>query len=128
MRMDVVTVALAVLAGGCGGTDQDDAPPPEAVQVADAQVAQAADVQVVQVRVQGNEYRFSPETVHAGMLVRLAFDPKGLPGCSRSVTLPDYDIAKTIEEGDTTIEFTPSEGPIAVACSMNMFTGTLVAE
>jgi len=128
MRMNVVTVAFAVLAAGCGGTDQNDAPPPEAEQVADVQVAQAADVQVVQVRVQGNEYRFAPATVHAGMPVRLVFDPKGLPGCSRSVTLPDYDIAKTIEEGDATIEFTPHEGPIAVACSMKMFTGTLVAE
>jgi plastocyanin domain-containing protein len=52
-----------------------------------------------------------------------------LPGCSSSVTLPDYDITKTIEEGDSTIEFTPSgAGPVAVACTMNMYTGTLVAE
>ena len=75
------------------------------------------------------EYTFSPESVRAGVPVRLVFDPNELPGYSRSVTLPDYDITKTVEEGDATIEFTPrAEGPIAVACTMNMYTGTLVAD
>jgi len=129
MRVSAVVAGLAVLVAGCGGADQHDAPPPEAAQIADAEIAQETDVQVVQVSVQGSEYRFAPASVVAGTPVRLVFDPKGLPGCSRSVTLPEYDIAKTIEEGDATIEFTPgAEGPIAVACSMNMFTGTLVAE
>ncbi|UCD24936.1 MAG: cupredoxin domain-containing protein, partial [Gemmatimonadota bacterium] len=89
----------------------------------------AEDVQIVQVTVQASNYVFSPATVQAGALVRLVFDANGLPGCSRTVTLPDYDITKTIVAGDETIEFTPSDaGPIAVACSMNMFTGTLMAE
>jgi len=59
----------------------------------------------------------------------LVFDPGNLPGCAKSVALPAFEITKTIEEGDATIEFTPeAEGSIAVACTMNMYKGTLVAE
>jgi plastocyanin domain-containing protein len=116
MRFRVAMIPLAALATACSGPDGNDAAP-------------AQDVQIVQVTVQETTYVFSPATVQAEKPVRLVFDPNGLPGCSRSVTLPDYDITKTVEEGDATIEFTPSgEGPITVACSMNMYTGTLVAE
>ena len=123
MRIKTAMIAFAALAAACSSADENDAAPPE------TPVVQETDVQIVQVTVEGSTYRFSPPTVRADMAVRLVFDPKGLPGCSRSVTLPEYDIEKTIEEGDATIEFTPGgEGPIAVACTMNMFTGTLVAE
>ncbi len=116
MRTRVAMIALAALATACSGADGNDAALPE-------------DVQIVQVTVQESEYIFSPASIQAALPVRLVFDPDGLPGCSSSVTLPDYDITKTIEEGDATIDFTPKgEGPIAVACSMNMYTGTLVAE
>jgi len=124
MRIRNAMIAFAVLAIACSSADENDARPPEEVPV-----VEATGVQIVQVTVQGSAYRFSPATVQADMPVRLVFDPKSLLGCSRSVTLPDYDIEKTIEEGDATIEFTPSgEGPISVACTMNMFTGTLMAE
>ncbi len=116
MRIRMATIGLAVLATACSGADGNDA-------------ATTDYVQVVQVGVEGSEYTFVPASVQAGVPVRLVFDPGELPGCSRSVTLPDYDITKTVEEGDATIEFTPrAEGPIAVACTMNMYTGTLVAE
>ena len=116
MRIRVAMMALAALATACSGADGNDPPPPE-------------DAQIVQVTVQETKYIFSPASVQAALPVRLVFDPNNLPGCSSSVTLPDYDITKTIEEGDATIDFTPKgEGPIAVACSMNMYTGTLVAE
>jgi len=116
MNTRVAMIALAVLATACSSADGNDA-------------AATQDFQIVQVAVQESEYIFSPASVQAGVRVRLVFDPNELPGCSRSVTLPDYDITKTIAEGDATIEFTPrAEGPIAVACTMNMYTGTLVAE
>ena len=61
--------------------------------------------------------------------MRLVFDPDGLPGCSRDVALPEFDITKTIVAGDVTIDFTPTAaGTIAVACTMNMYRGSLVAE
>jgi plastocyanin domain-containing protein len=117
-------IACAALAAACSSADENEAVPPVEVPV-----AEATGVQVVQVTVQGSTYRFSPATIQADMPVRLVFDPSSLVGCSRSVTLPDYDIEKTMKVGDATIDFTPSgEGPIAVACTMNMFTGTLVAE
>jgi plastocyanin domain-containing protein len=134
MRYLATMIAAVALATGCGGPDEGDAAPAtEAAAATEAAPAAAAapaeDVQVVRVAVQGSNYVFSPSTVQAGELVRLVFDPNGLPGCSSTVTLPDYDITKTIAEGDATIEFTPAQaGPVSVACSMNMFTGTLVAE
>ena len=128
MRLRVAMIVLAALATACGGPDGNDPAPAGDVEPA-ANSATAPDVQIVQVTVQGNAYVFSPASVQAAKSVQLVFDPNGLPGCSRTVMLPDYDITKTIVEGDATIEFTPSgEGPITVQCSMNMFTGTLVVE
>jgi plastocyanin domain-containing protein len=116
MRIRLAMVTLAVLAIACSSADGNDSVTTDGVQI-------------VQVAVHGNEYAFSPASVQAGVPVRLVFDPDELPGCSRSVTLPEYDIVKTMVEGDATIEFTPSgAGPVAVACTMNMYTGTLVAE
>lgn len=116
MRIRVAMLALAVGTFACSGAEGNDA-------------AATQETQIVQVAVEGMQYTFSPATVEAGEPVRLVFDAGNLPGCSRSVTLPDYDITKTIEEGDATIEFTPrAEGLIAVVCTMKMYTGTLVAE
>ena len=116
MKMRATVIALVLGGIACAGANESDVAPTE-------------DAQIVQVTVQGSEYLFSPASVQADKPVRLMFDPDGLPGCSRSVTLPDYEITKTIAEGDATIEFTPKgTGPIAVACVMNMYTGTLVAE
>ena len=121
-------IALAALATACGGPDGNDAETANDAAPAN-DPAPAQDIQIVQVTVQETKYIFSPASVQAEKSVRLVFDPNGLPGCSRTVTLPEYDITKTIMEGDATIEFKPSgEGPITVACSMNMYTGTLVAE
>ena len=87
------------------------------------------EVQVVQVSVEGSEYLFSPAAVQAGIPVKLEFDVANLPGCSNSITLAAYEITKVIEEADATIEFTPrDEGPIEIACTMNMFKGSLAVE
>ena len=130
MRILAGMILLGFPLAACGGADEtadtaaDDAP------AADAPATQAPeDLQIVQVRVEGDAYLFSPATVQAGKPVRLVFDPDGLPGCSRDVTLPAFEIAKVIAIGDVTIEFTPeTAGPIAVACSMDMYRGTLIAE
>lgn len=116
MRMKGALIILAAVVTACSGSDGND-------------TAATQDVQVVQVAVEGSEYIFSPATVQAGVPVRLVFDPGNLPGCSNSVTVPAYEITKTIAEGDATIEFTPrAEGEIAVVCSMNMYRGSLVAD
>ena len=116
MRIRMAMVSLALLVAACSGADGNDSVTTDGVQI-------------VQVAVEGNVYTFTPASVRAGVPVRLVFNPDELPGCSRSFTIPAYEITKTIEEGDATVEFTPTgEGPIAVACTMNMYTGTLVAE
>ena len=116
MRFRTAIITLMALAAACSGSDGNEA-------------ALTQGFQIVQVTVEASSYVFSPASVQADTPVRLVFDANELPGCSRSVTLPDYDIEKTIAEDDATIEFTPSgEGPITVVCSMNMYSGTLVAE
>ena len=129
-RILVGLILLAFPLTACGGADEaadtstDDTPSAEAPE------AEAPEgLQIVQVRVEGDAYLFTPASVQAGQPVRLVFDPDGVPGCSRDVMLPDFDIRKTIVAGDATIEFTPeAPGPIAVACTMNMYRGSLAAE
>ena len=130
MRKRVGVVLLVFPLAACGGADEASENPVTETPQAEAPAAvEAADIQTVQVSVVGEAYLFSPETVHAGTPVRLVFDPERLPGCSKSVTLPDFGIAKSVTAEDRTIEFTPqAPGPIAVACSMDMYKGTLQAQ
>ncbi len=56
-------------------------------------------------------------------------DAAQLKGCSRAVTIPEYDIVKTITPNDNVIEFTPEKsGEVRIACTMNMFTGALTVK
>ena len=130
MRKLVGMVLLGFPLTACGGADEAGETPAADTPQVEAPAAETPEgLQIVQVRVEGDAYLFSPETVQAGKPVRLVFDPNGLPGCSRDVTLPGYDIAKVISAEDATIDFTPeTQGPIAVACSMDMYRGTLLAE
>ena len=130
MRALVGLMILALPFSGCGGSNEASETPAEEVSQVEASAPETPEnLQIVQVRVEGDTYLFSPETVQAGHPVRLVFDPNGLPGCSKDVMLPAYDITKFIAAEDPTIEFTPeAAGPIAIACTMDMYTGTLVAE
>ena len=130
MRTLVGLITLVLPLSGCGGSNEASETPAEEVPQLEASAPETPeDLQVVQVRVEGDTYLFSPETIEAGHPVRLVFDPDGLPGCSRDVTVPAYEIAKRIVAGDAAIEFTPeAPGPIDVACSMDMYRGTLVVE
>ncbi len=130
MRKFIGLFLLAVPLTACGGssetadTQEAATAPSETVETATPE-----GLQIVQVTVEGDAYLFSPASVQAGNPVRLVFDPAGLPGCSRDVVVSDFDIAKVISDGDATIEFTPeTQGPIAIACSMEMYRGTLLVE
>ena len=130
MRIFVGMVLLGLPLTACGGADEAADTSTADTPSAEAPAAEVPEgLQLVQVRVEGDAYIFSPTSIQAGKPVRLVFDLNSLPGCSRDVTLPDFDITKTISEGDTSIEFTPeAQGPIAVQCTMNMYRGTLVAD
>ena len=125
----VLTTVLYPLTACGGSEDAAESPPSETPRAEAAAVGSPEDVQIVEVRVEGDAYLFTPENVQAGKPVRLVFDPDGLPGCSRDVTLPGFDIAKVISAGDATIDFTPvAQGSVDVVCSMSMYRGTLVVE
>jgi len=130
MKRLIGLTLLAFPLAACGGSSGDaDRTEAEAVEAEAVEAEVPENLQIVQVRVEGDAYLFSPASVKVGDPVRLVFDPDGLPGCSRDVAVPDFEIAKVISAQDATIDFTPEvRGPIAVACSMEMYQGTLLVE
>ena len=130
MRKFIGLFLLVFPLTACGGSSETADTQEAATAPAEAEETGTPEgLQVVQVTVEGAAYLFSPTHVHAGNPVRLVFDPDGLPGCSKDVVVSDFDIAKLISAEDATIEFTPeTEGPIAIACSMDMYRGTLLVE
>jgi len=83
--------------------------------------------QQVTAKVVGSSYEFTPASVTAQETVVITFDPDELPGCSRVVTIPEYGIKQFIDEQNNKVAFVP-QGDVKVACSMNMYTGTLKVE
>lgn len=86
----------------------------------------SGEVQVVKMRVEGSQYIFEPASVKKGTPVRLEADMTRMPGCSRGVMSSELGIRKTFTSKDNTLEFTPTKaGTFYIACSMNMYKGTL---
>lgn len=86
----------------------------------------SGDVQIVKMYVKGSQYVFEPSSVRKGMPVRLEADVSRMPGCSKSVISSELNIRKTFNSEDNTLEFTPNKaGTFYIACSMNMYKGTL---
>lgn len=88
--------------------------------------AASGDVQVVKMHVEGSQYIFEPSSVKKGIPVRLEADMSRMPGCSRGIMGSELGIRKTFSSNDNTLEFTPDKaGTFYIACSMNMYKGTL---
>ena len=86
----------------------------------------SGDVQIVKMRVEGSQYIFEPSSVRKGTAVRLEADISKMPGCSKSVISSELNIKKNFNSVDNTFEFTPNKaGTFYIACSMNMYKGTL---
>jgi hypothetical protein len=86
-------------------------------------------VQVVQLSVQGTTYYPSPIRVKVGIPVQLVADINNMPGCSKSVVIPEFNIRKTVSTSDNIIEFTPNKsGTFQFSCSMNMYKGQIIVE
>jgi copper chaperone CopZ len=89
----------------------------------------ASDVQTVQLSVQGANYYPNPIRVKKGIPVQLVADMNNMPGCSRSIIIPEYGISKTVSAGDNIIQFTPDKsGTFQFSCSMGMYHGQIVVE
>jgi len=88
--------------------------------------ASSGDIQVVKMHVEGSQYVFEPSSIRKGAPVRLEADISKMPGCSKSVISSELNIRKTFNSGDNILEFTPNKaGAFYIACSMNMYKGTL---
>lgn len=87
--------------------------------------ANYGNAQVVKLSVEGGKYVLEPSTIKAGLPVRIEANLAEMPGCSKSVSIPAFNIQKNLYGKDNIIEFTPSKaGTFNIACSMNMYKGT----
>jgi copper chaperone CopZ len=92
-------------------------------------VVTTGNVQKVQLSVKGSTYYPYPIQVKKGIPVQLIGDMNSMPGCSRSIVIPEFGIRKTMSEGDNIIEFTPDKsGTFQFSCSMNMYHGQIIVE
>jgi len=86
-------------------------------------------VQTVQLSVQGINYYPNPIRVKVGIPVKLVADINNMPGCSKSIVIPEFGIRKILNSSDNVIEFTPTKsGTFQFSCSMNMYRGQIVVE
>lgn len=86
-------------------------------------------VQVVQLSVQGANYYPNPIRVKIGVPVQLVADIINMPGCSKSIVIPEFGVSKYVSTGDNVIEFTPNKsGTFQFSCSMGMYHGQIIVE
>jgi len=101
------------------------ASPPSGSQLAPVK----GGVQEVALSVQGSSYMPNPIRVKKGIPVRLVADINAMPGCSKSIVIPDFGVRKTFRQGDNVVEFTPDKsGTFDFGCSMWMYVGKIVVE
>ena len=82
--------------------------------------------QTVTTQLQANSY--TPITVQKGVPVKwtIKADAGTINGCNGTVTIPQYNISKTLQPGDNEIDFTPQQtGTITYTCSMGMISSTI---
>ena len=97
---------------------------------ASAQKPQQKKPQIVKLSFDDKGYVVTPSRVTKGVPVRMEVDLATVKGCMRTVVIAAFDVKKTVKEGDTTIDFTPTKtGEIQIVCGMNMGKGSFtVAE
>jgi sulfite exporter TauE/SafE/plastocyanin domain-containing protein len=76
----------------------------------------------------GSSGYYMPFVVQVGIPVKwtIKVTADGLNGCNNPITIPSYEIRKTLVPGDNLIEFTPKkEGVIAYTCWMGMISSRI---
>ncbi len=92
---------------------------------AQASKASGPKVQTVKLSFDDKGYVVTPDTVVKGLPVRMEVDLGTVKGCMRTVVIDAVNVKKTVKEGQTTIEFTPTKsGKVEIVCGMNMGHGT----
>ncbi len=123
----LVAPANAAVQPNSGG-QQYFAPPSQPAQLSPPPTVKNG-VQEDTLSVQGGSYMPSPITVKKGIPVRLVGDISQMPGCSKSIIIPEFGVRKVLRQGDNTIEFTPDKsGTFDFTCSMGMYRGKIVVE
>ncbi|MEM4348235.1 MAG: cupredoxin domain-containing protein [Candidatus Anstonellaceae archaeon] len=85
------------------------------------------EIQEIRMTVRGNTYYPYPIIVKKGVPVKIIGELSEIPGCSRSIVIPEFNIRKTLRPGDNVIEFLPTrEGSFRFACSMGMYFGQII--
>ena len=82
--------------------------------------------QIVKMKIESG--RYAPITVQKGIPVKwiIEADKDDLNGCNNPVTIPKYNIQKSLVPGENIIEFTPKEeGTITYTCWMGMISSTI---
>jgi plastocyanin domain-containing protein len=88
-------------------------------------VLSSGQVQVVKLSVENGKYVMNPSEIRKGVSVRLEADMSKMPGCSKSIVIPAFNVQKSFTSEDNTVEFTPDKaGTFNIMCSMNMYKGT----
>ncbi len=86
-------------------------------------------VQTVQLSVKGTNYYPNPIRVKIGIPVQLVADINNMPGCSKSIVIPEFGVRKSVSTSDNIIEFTPNKsGTFQFSCSMGMYHGQIIVE
>lgn len=86
-------------------------------------------VQTVQFSVKGTNYYPNPVRVKIGIPVQLVADINNMPGCSKSIVIPEFGVRKSVSTSDNIIEFTPNKsGTFQFSCSMGMYHGQIIVE
>jgi plastocyanin domain-containing protein len=82
-------------------------------------------VQVVKLSAENGKYVLTPSTVKKDIPVRIEADMLNMPGCSKSIVIPSFNVKKSFNSEDNIVEFTPDKaGTFNIMCSMNMYKGT----
>jgi hypothetical protein len=99
--------------------------------VAQAPVSSQApdNAQTAKLSVSGSNYILQPSTFKKGVPVKIIADIGRMPGCSKVVTIPAFNVFKSVSDTDNIITFTPTKtGTFKMVCTMNMYTTTFTVE
>lgn len=101
-------------------TNKDDLP----ANSADAVVADSGN-QEIEIQVTSSGYSSTVKTLKKNVPVKLKLVTNNTAGCSRSFTIPDYNISQVLPStGTTYVNFTPTKnGRLVYTCSMGMYIG-----
>lgn len=100
--------------------------PTEIISTSGSTVPVKDGYQEIKMNVNSSGYTPNNFTVKSGVPVKWIMNGENVFGCQGLVLAPKLGMQKTLEKGENTYEFTPTEkGPIVFSCSMGMFRGLI---